>query len=369
MHDLEKGQQHCHNTHMINEDVVRKSFIEQAGWCKTLGSPFTAQLLLGLEQVLDRSSRCGRTVLDWHGEPGATGDAVALRFAGALHGLVRAGRLRDLAMHYPPHPQPTAQNLRKVLAETITHADEEICAWLDFTPQTNEVARATLLFAGMQTIAAETGLPLSIFELGSSAGLNLMMDRFSYRIAGKEFGTRNAGVCLSPQWSGQAPPDTALHIIERKGCDLNPLNVEDPDDRARLLAYIWPDQLGRLERTEAAIEIARKCPPQIDRADAAAWVEGVITPDGSKGITRVLFHSITYQYFPKKAKQRIVAKMTIAGAQATPDTPLAWLAFEQVESLGPTLTLRLWSGKGDDGETRVLARANNAHVHKIEWLG
>jgi hypothetical protein len=162
---------------------------------------------------------------------------------------------------------------------------------------------------------------------------------------------------------------------------LNPLAVTNPAHRARLLAYIWADQPERLARTEAAIEIALTSPPQLERADAADWVEAMIAtpfkigsadvnpaPGSAFPVTRVLFHSIAYQYFPKDVKKRIAAHMEAVGAGATQQAPLAWLAFEQVEGSGPTLTLRLWRGDANDGETRVLAKANSAHVHSVEWL-
>lgn len=364
---------------MIQEEKIRKSFAVQAHWCSKLGSPFTALLLEQLGQRIDRSTQTGRTLLDWRGEPTAMGDAIALRLAGALHGLVRAGKLLELAKLYPPNTLPSANILADVASAAIVEADSEICEWLAFAPQTNEVARSSLLYAGMGVVAGETGLPLSIFELGASAGLNLMLDRFAYNLAGKDYGAKGSSLSLSPKWTGPAPQGVEPKIIAKRGCDLNPLDVTDSAHRARLLAYIWPDQPERLARTEAAIEIALVEPPQLDKADAGDWVEEMITlaprtraiadtiPARGNRTTQVLFHSIAYQYFPPDVKKRIATHVEAVGALATPNTPLAWLAFEQVEGLGPTLTLRLWRGEEDDGETRVLAKASNAHVHSIEW--
>jgi len=373
---------------MHSEQEIREIFVEQAGWCDKLGSPFTAQLLLAIGEILDLSTRCGRAVFDWSGQSNAKNDALALRVAGALHGIVRAGRSPDLAKLYPPNPLPSQKEMRGALVKVFQKFDDEICNWLTHAPQTNEVARAAILYSGMGAIADKTGLPLSLYELGSSAGLNLMMDKFSYQFADKRFGEENSAVHLSPIWKGPAPEIAKPQIVKRAGCDLNPLNIADLKHRARLFAYIWADQSERLVRTEAAIEIALTDPPKIKKSDAADWVEEVIALDGpsvdgppadrpqiygAQGVTRVLFHSIAYQYFPEAIKKRITERMEAVGARATPDAPLAWLAFEQVatpgETLGPTLTLRLWNGTKNDGETRILARANNAHVQEIEWLG
>ncbi|MCF6344175.1 MAG: DUF2332 domain-containing protein [Devosiaceae bacterium] len=352
---------------MDKEAIIRQSFALQAKFCADLGSPFTANLLEGLGKNLNRLTKTGRTILDWDGQPDAFGDAIALRLAGALHGLVRSGQLPKLAKFYPPHSFTSPKELAKATMIAISEADDEICHWLTYAPQTNEVARSALLYLGMRVIAKETGLPLSIYELGSSAGLNLMLDKFHYRFAGQEFGALGSKVVLAPKWIGKLPDGANPHIINRRGCDLNPLDIENPAHRLRLLAYIWPDQQERLDRAKAAIEIALNEPPKIDKADAADWVENVIDKNGEKGVARILFHSITYQYFPEDIKARIVTHMEELGNMASKQTPLAWLAFEQFEDQGACLTLRLWQGSSNDGDLILLAKAG-AHVKEINWL-
>ena len=93
------------------------------------------------------------------------------------------------------------------------------------------------------------------------------------------------------------------------------------------------------------------------------WVDEVFGPVAEDGAVRVLFHSIAYQYFPDAAKQRIADRMMAAGQSASRQAPVAWLAFEQFQSEGPRLTLRMWP----DGEERILAKAD-AHGRKVHWL-
>ena len=352
---------------MDKETIIRQSFSSQAKFCADLGSPFTANLLEGLGKNLDRSTKVGRTILNWNGQPDAFGDAIALRLAGALHGLVRSGQLKKLEKFYPPFPLTSSKKLAKAAMIAISEADDEICQWLTYAPQTNEVARSALLYLGMRVIAKKTALPLSIFELGSSAGLNLMLDKFHYRFAGQEFGALDSKLTLAPKWSGKLPDGDNPHIINRRGCDLNPLDIENPAHRLRLLSYIWPDQQERLDRAKAAIEIALNEPPKLDKADGADWVENVIDNNRENGVARILFHSITYQYFPKDIKARIVTHMEELGNKASKQTPLAWLAFEQFEDQGACLTLRLWQGNSNDGDLVLLAKAG-AHVKEINWL-
>jgi hypothetical protein len=348
---------------MPTESRIRESFAIQAHWCEKLGSPFTARLLEGLGANLDHATASGHRVLTWQGPPDALGDAVALRLAGALHGLARRGEQPELTRLYPPNLPPDNKTLVRVALETIKNADADIMGWLDLPPQTNEVARSAILYPGLMQIAAETGLPLSLYEIGCSAGLNLIPDRYTYRLGDVMAGRAGSSVVLAPDWSGPAPGGPDPDIVSRRGCDRNVLDVTDAAHEERIISYVWPDQADRMNRVMAALELARTDPPRIDRSDAGDWIETVITDDAAPGITRVILHSIAFQYFPEQVQRRITARIESAGATATADTPLAWLSFEQFGTEGPRLELRLWPGD----TSRVLA-TSDGHCRSIHWL-
>ena len=347
------------------EDQVRKAFDDQAMWCERLGSPFTARLMAVLGAALDRDTRTGRVVLDWTGRPDALGDSVPLRLAGALHALVRAGRDPGLAAVYPPHPLPDVAVLEAAARSAIRAHDDAIAGWLGFFPQTNEVARAGLLYPGLMTIARRCGLPLALYEVGASAGLNLFADRFGYDLGGRRCGAAGATVRLAPAWVGLAPAGDDPVVVARRGCDLVPVDLSDPAARARLIAYVWADQAERLARLEAAIGVALAATPvRLDRGDAADCVEDWLAEPAAAGVVRVLMHSIAFQYFPDASRLRIAEAMARAGAQATREAPLAWLSFEQVDGSGPELRLMTWPG----GTSIRLARAD-AHGRRVVWEG
>jgi len=353
---------------MEREREIRATFASQAVWCARLGSPLTAMVVGILGEVLDHSTATGRRVLTWAGRADAMGDGVALRVAGALNGLVQAGELPDLAQLYPPNTLPNKGKMTSVLRGAVRDADAQILRWLGFPPQTNEVARAAVLYSGMAAVAQATGLPLAIFEVGASAGLNLIPDRYAYDLGGVVLGRADSAVKLGPEWVGARPPAVEPQIVARRGCDLSPLNMADVVDRARLTAYIWADQPERRARVEAAIalldaDLHAAETPIVDKVEAADWVVREIGVTPQKGVVRVLFHSIAYQYFPSDTQARIAARMEAAGACARIDAPLAWLGFEQDGENGPRLTLRLWP----DGQRWILAQAD-AHVRKVTWF-
>ena len=329
-----------------------------------MGSPFTACLMEGLGRQIDRNTETGRIILDWQGSPDALGDSVPLRLAGALHALVRRKRLPALAKLYPPNPMPATAVLTDAAMGALDEVDAEICEWLQYVPQTNEVARSAALYPGLMVVAKKTNLPIDLLEIGASAGLNLLLDKYAYRLGDSTLGRRNSPVVLSPKWSGPLPNGVEVTVRTRRGCDRNPLDVSNAAHRERLIAYIWADQQDRIARIESAIAIARENPPIIDAADAADWVDEIVGGRAEAGVTRVLYHSIAFQYFPDRTKRRIASRMKSAGKQCSYDTPLAWLEFEQYRDKGPHLTLRLWP----NGDEIILARAD-AHVQKVEWFG
>lgn len=344
---------------MASEAQIRASFAEQAGFCTRLGAPFTALLCETLGKRLDRSSEAGRRVLDWAGDPGCFADALALRLCGGLHFLARSGFAPDLACLYPPAPMPDEAALWAALAPALQN--QGLPAWLDHAPQTNEVGRSAVLMSGLLVIADRFGLPMQLYELGASAGLNLLLDAYGYDLGGLGAGDAASGVQLKPDWKGPPPPGALVRIAGRRGADLNPASL--PAEGDRLLAYVWPDQPERLQRLAAALAIAGEAPPEVDRAGAADWLEASLALAPEPGVIRVVMHSVAFQYFDADSQRRVTARIEAAGERASADAPLAWLRYEQAPEDGrPSLRLRTWPG----GE-QLLAWAH-PHGRSVHWL-
>jgi hypothetical protein len=308
---------------------------------------------------LDYATPVGRAVLGWPGNPDSSADALPLRLAGGLHCLVRRGRFPKLAHHYPPKPLPVPHELWEAVAEVFADSADELLPWLDVAPQTNEVGRSAVLFAGLSHFASVSGEPIHLFEIGASSGFNLNLDRYGYRFGGEQFGDSSSLLQLSPSWQGLPPPRAEVRIASRQGCDLSPLDATSPADRERLLAYVWPDQAERLARLVRALDIAAHHPIGIEASDAANWLERKMPQTG----VRVLMHSIAFQYFEQRSQERITRFMERIGAAS--DSPLGWLRFELDPELDNrfSLRLRMWPG----GSDQLLAIAG-PHGTPIEWL-
>jgi hypothetical protein len=338
----------------------RRHAARQAEFCDALDAPFTAMLCRLLGSHIDPASPLGQRLDGWPAD--AMASALVLRLTGGLHAAVLAGDAPALAALYPPAALPEAATLWAAMAAVL--ARPTFAGWLENAPQTNEVGRSGALVPGMLLVAAETGLPLALLELGASAGLNLLPDRYDMQLGSVRCGTAGSPLRIAPAWQGGDPPLAPLAIASRAGVDLNPLNVADPADAARMLAYVWPDQPLRLAAMRAAIALAAADPPAVVRSDAAAFVEQRLRP--VPGVATVVFHSIAFQYFPAATQSCIAAHIAAAGAAASAHAPVAWLRYEMSDPAAPAapeLRLRLWPG----GHDRLLG-VGHPHGASFRWL-
>ena len=337
-------------------------FESQAKACDSLGSPFTARVCRLLPTLLDDSTATGRRIAAWTGNFRA--DALSLRLTGGLHALVLAGADGALLAAYPPNEASDAA-LAEALAEAISRNDGFLHDYLNSAPQTNEVARSGMLLPGFLTIARETGLPLAIREIGSSAGLNLVFDRFRYVYGEAVWGDENSPVVLSPEVRGGKPVllEGDLRIVSRAGSDISPVDIAGEAERNRLLSYVWADQALRFSRIEAAIGLAKEAQVSVAKADAADFVRQELA-NRRDGEAFVLSHSIMWQYMPQSSKDAIHAALEEAGKGATRDAPIARLRMEPLgDAPHATLSLTSWPG----GDTRRLAKCD-FHGRWIEWM-
>lgn len=346
---------------MAGQHEVLQQFARQAASCEEMGSPFTAQLCRVLAAHLDRGTAFGQRILDWDGDP--FDDNVALRACGGLHALARSGREPDLAAAYPPH-KVTDHDLWVVIAELLTRNSVTLARRLSSPPQTNEVARSGILLGGLLHVAAITHQPIEIFEIGASAGLNLGVDEYAYELGdGRRWGAPQAPLIIETQWRGNAPPlEIPLQVVGRHGCDLNPIDPANRDDRERLLSYVWADQGHRLARVEAALDLAAAEHRKIEQADAAEWLPRMLAVPQAPGVTRVLLHTVVWQYIPPDKREALEALIAATGAAADHERPFAHLAVEGDGEPEARIDLAVWP----PGETLLLGRAD-FHGRWVDW--
>lgn len=340
---------------------VAGAFWLQASACERLESPLYARLLAAAATDIEAEGAVHDLVGHWRGDPVA--DALALRLMGGVHRAVLRGDAPELARHYPTAGGiPAWPECERVFLETAGRRLPVVVEALTRPPQTNEIGRAGVLIGGLLEIERIAERPVGLREIGSSAGLNLLLDLFHYDLGAAEWGDPDSPVDVVIEWRG-TPPDLrrALRIESRAGCDIAPLDVDTPGDAERVTSYVWADQVDRYRRVTGAIELARRHPVRVAAVAAGDWLADELA-EPVPGVATVVMQSVLSQYLSAEARSRLRRTIRSAGRRATPDAPLAWLRFEP-GARHFELRLALWP----QGAELLLA---DAHPHGAwaEWF-
>jgi hypothetical protein len=289
-----------------------------------------AELLGRLADDLEADGPTAEVLHGHEDDPGPSG--LALRLAGSVHRLVLSGAADELAAYYPTVGGVWSSRGVDAVLDFLARRPEDVRPLLDQAPQTNEVGRSAALLGGLLRWVARhprpsRPVPIRLFEIGASGGLNLLADRFRYLDdSGAAWGDPDSPVVLHGAWRGAPlPVDEPLVVAERGGCDVSPVDVATEDGRLTLSSYVWPDMTARYQRLAGAIELARREPLEVTRAGAASYVEGLGLADGD---LTVLWHSVMWQYVPRDQQERVTARVAELGSDASVDRPLLHLFAE-----------------------------------------
>ncbi|MEO7260086.1 MAG: DUF2332 domain-containing protein [Jatrophihabitantaceae bacterium] len=260
---------------------------------------------------------------DWADAPSSA--VVQLRLMAGIQRLVLSRTEPQLAMYYPnlggaASPAEAWQDFEPVLRRHV----DELRAALAIAPQTNEPGRAVPLLLGLFDAIRRSGLSsVRLFELGASAGLNLLVDRFFVAGDGWSYGPPASPLRLTEAVLGPVTP-APFTVVDRRGCDLAPIDASTAEGRLRLTSFVWPHDLHRYERLRAALAIAASHPVAVDQAQASSWLASMLEPAGPDDALTVVWHSITRQYWPPA---EVAATSQVLDA-ARDRMPIAHIAME-----------------------------------------
>lgn len=245
--------------------------------------------------------------------------------------------------------------------------DELVAIVTTRSTQTNEANRCATLLPHLADIDG----PIALVEVGASAGLCLLPDRWSYRY------DHNGDEHLLHPDDGPSPvvlacrsdtvPSRTPDITWRRGIDLNPLSVGDPDDLAWLEALVWPEHEDRRHRLRTAAVVAATDPPPIVRGDLLTELPGVLD-QAPRDAQVVLIHTAVIAYLPAMARQRFVA--LVDELRSVRD--LVWLSCEGATVL-PGMADRLPPDRDPtdfvlarDGDPIALVHPHGRHHRRID---
>ena len=181
--------------------------------------------------------------------------------------------------------------------------------------QTNEPGRCAVLLPLLSRLPG----PLALIEVGASAGLCLLPDRYMYDYGGGILrgpkGADHAPVFNCGLRGGMTAPVSVPEICWRAGLDLNPIDPRDPDQSAWLETLVWPDQPERLSRLRAALAVARADPPPVRKGNLLHDLAPLIA-EAPRGATVVVFHTAVLAYVTEQAARDTFASQVRASGAA-----------------------------------------------------
>jgi hypothetical protein len=231
--------------------------------------------------------------------------------------------------------------------------------------QTNEVQRCYALLPAFLWLAREhCAGALDLVELGPSAGLNLLWDRYAYVYRAGKWGSSELtlrGVEYAP-----VPSDVLARRIavrRRLGIDLEPVDVTAEHGSRLLNAFIWPGRVERAQRLRQAVAILRRDPPELVRGDYVALLPSLLAERDEDALT-VVFQTASTGYIGSERRAELRSLLEAAGGEG----PLGWVSTRAVEELEEDrhdsyeLEVALWPG----GERRFLLRCD-FHGSWLRW--
>ena len=203
------------------------------------------------------------------------------------------------------------------------HVDE-LHESLREAPQTNEPARTVALLVGLAEAVRRTGLRrVRLLEPGASAGLGLLVDHYRFVGDGWAAGPVDSRLVVERCAAAGFAPE-GVDVVDRRGCDVAPVDAATDEGAAYLTSFVWPWQLDRHARLAAALQVAREHPVAVDRAPASTWVAERLADPVDDDVLTVVWHSVTRLYWPAEE----TAAMTAAVDEARTRIPLVHVAME-----------------------------------------
>jgi hypothetical protein len=286
---------------------------------------------------------------------GVAGDGAILRFVESLPPQKRQPNLLFAAARYLLGDPVDTGRLRDLIGQDATTLAEVMLARLT---QTNEPARCATLLPALAQLPG----PVALIEVGASAGLMLLIDKYSYDYAGHHVTGRDPRAPIlrcAPR--GPVPlPAGVPEVAWRAGLDVNPLDVTDEDDVRWLSCMVWPGEGDREQRLAAAIAAARRDPPVVHRGDLVTGLPA-LAAKAPAGATLVVYHSAALAYIEPERRGEFAA--------AVRDLRAVWLSNEP-PGIVPDMPVPRFDGwpfvLGRDGRT-PLALADG-HGNWLQWL-
>ncbi len=297
----------------------------------------------------------------------SSGQPPSLLLFGAVQYMLLQQLDEPLAAFYPTisaATPPSEDPYPYFYAFCMAHRDAIINLLTTHLVQTHEVGRCALLLPVYGLIASRTNYqPLSLVDVGCSAGLNLLWDSYVYDYGdGQLYGDAASPLKLVCELRGDHRPQLPAHlppVANRLGIDINPIDLRDPDAVLWLKALIWPEHTARVANLDQAIEVLHQDPPRLLAGNALALLPQAIAATPADNVL-CIYHTYSLYQLPSAAREQLSG--IIRAASVSRD--IYWFGIEG-DREGNFVTLTCYQHGA--GEETLLARCH-PHGRWLEWL-
>lgn len=333
------------------------------GEARRIGSPLYVRLAEGIG---------GDTELKAIAENTRARQPPANLILGAVHFLLLRGAEHDLRRYYPTlhGGQADDGDAFPAFRDFVLRNRETVAAIVATRiTNTNEVGRSAALHAGFRVLAEKAGAPLHLVEIGPSAGLNLIWDRYRVRYSrgaehfltgGEADGSDPLVIDARLEGDGVPPLGPAPQVVRRLGLERNPVDLADPDQRDWLRALVWPDNFARFTRLEKALVLYAGVHPEIRAGDALALLPEALA-EAPKDVTLCVYHTVVTYQFTHEMREALDHILVAAGLRRA-----VWrLSLEWAGAHDYPLTLARYE---DGTKTETMLALCDPHGAWIEWM-
>ncbi|WP_456275244.1 DUF2332 domain-containing protein [Bacillus sp. AK128] len=238
----------------------------------------------------------------------------------AVHYLLFKGNQHPLRRFYPSLQQQPIDLASSYLPfkDFCSMYKEEITMILKSKlVQTNEVRRCTYLYPSFCHIYSIINKPLALIEIGTSAGFQLLWDKYRYRYGTDHvYGNKDAMLELTADIKGDISP--ALFPVSppvglRIGVDLHLNDVRNNEDFLWLKALIWPEHAERIRLLEQAASCIKETPVNLIEGDGIDLLSKIAAEIPSE-YTICIFHTHVANQFSVESKHKLLQTIKEIGS-------------------------------------------------------